>query len=171
MQADGELVIDSVGINPAEIVEGGSYDLAGLFLRLGLAVDQVGAKRVVLDPIETLFFALPNEAIVRGELSRLFRWLKDRGLANVVTGEPGRDQLTRHGIEKYVSDCVILLTHRVARRFDPTAADPEVPGIDSGHERVPVPDQRAGDRGAAGHLTRAGLHRAHRTRLYWGVPA
>ena len=117
MQADGQLVIDSVRIDAAEIVEAGTYDLEGLFLRLGLAVEQVGAKRVVLDTIEVLFSALPNEAIVRGELTRLFRWLKDRGLTTIVTGEPGREQLTRHGTEEYVSDCVILLNHRVTEEI------------------------------------------------------
>lgn len=115
LQRDGLLAIDAFHLDPAEIIETGVFDLEGLFIRLASAVESVGAKRVVLDTVEVLFSALPNEAIVRGELGRLFRWLKERGLTVVITGEHGRDgQLTRYGIEEYVSDCVIALDHRVA---------------------------------------------------------
>ncbi len=111
---DDMLCIDAFRLDPSEIVETGAFDLEGLFIRLASAVEAVGAKRVVLDTIELLFAALPNEAIVRGELGRLFRWLKERGLTVVITGERGGEgQLTRFGIEEYVSDCVIALDHRV----------------------------------------------------------
>lgn len=113
LQADGLLVIDAFKLDPSEIVETGAFDLEGLFIRLAAAVDAVGAKRVVLDTIEVLFSAFGNEATIRAELGRLFRWIKDRGLTAVVTGEPGATTLTRHGIEEYVSDCVIVLDHRV----------------------------------------------------------
>jgi circadian clock protein KaiC len=113
MQADGLLMIDAFRLDRAEVVETGAYDLDGLFIRLGYAVDAIGAKRVVLDSIEVLFAALDNEATVRAELRRLFRWLKARGLTAVVTGEKGDGLITRHGIEEYVSDCVITLDHRV----------------------------------------------------------
>ncbi len=162
MQADGQLVIDSVRINPAEIVEAGSYDLEGLFLRLGLAVEQVGAKRVVLDTIEVLFSALPNEAIVRGELTRLFGWLKDRGLTTIVTGEPGRDQLTRHGTEEYVSDCVILLNHRVTEEISTRRLRiTKYRGSAHGTNEYPFLINERGIDGAAGHLAGAGPRRAH----------
>jgi circadian clock protein KaiC len=115
LEADGLLVVDAVHVDPAEVVNAGAFDLDGLFIRLASAVDEVGAKRVVLDTIEVLFSALGNEGVVRGELGRLFRWLKERGLTTVVTGERGREgQLTRFGIEEYVSDCVIVLDHRVS---------------------------------------------------------
>jgi len=97
----------------SEIEENGEYDLEGLFVRLGYAVDRIGAKRVVLDTIETLFSSLSNAAVLRSELRRLFAWLKDRGLTTVITGERGDGQLTRHGLEEYVSDCVVLLDNRV----------------------------------------------------------
>jgi circadian clock protein KaiC len=114
LQNDGLLAIDAFRLDPAEIVETGDFDLEGLFIRLQMAVDSVGAKRVVLDTIELLFSALPNEAIIRGELGRLFRWLKERDLTVVITGERGRlGNLTRFGIEEYVSDCVVTLDHRV----------------------------------------------------------
>jgi circadian clock protein KaiC len=114
LERDGLLAIDAFRLDPAEIVETGAFDLEGLFIRLASAVEAVGAKRVVLDTIELLFAALPNEAIVRGELGRLFRWLKERGLTTVITGEHGpTGQLTRFGIEEYVSDCVVVLDHRV----------------------------------------------------------
>lgn len=114
LERDGLLAVDAFRLDPSEIVETGAFDLDGLFIRLAAAVEAVGAKRVVLDTIELLFSALPNEAIVRGELSRLFRWLKERGLTVVITGEHGREgQLTRYGIEEYVSDCVVGLDHRV----------------------------------------------------------
>ena len=114
LEDDGLLAIDAFRIDPSEIVETGAFDLEGLFIRLGMAVESVGAKRVVLDTIEVLFSALPNEAIIRGELGRLFRWLKERDLTVVITGERGKlGNLTRFGIEEYVSDCVVTLDHRV----------------------------------------------------------
>ena len=108
-----KLVIDFVRIERSEIDETGDYDLEGLFIRLGAAIDAVGAKRVVLDTIENLFAGLQNQGILRAELRRLFRWLKDRGVTAVITAERGEGALTRHGLEEYVSDCVILLDHRV----------------------------------------------------------
>jgi len=114
LERDGMLSIDAFRLDPSEIIETGSFDLEGLFIRLAMAVEEVGAKRVVLDTIELLFSALPNEAIIRGELGRLFRWLKERGLTVVITGERGKlGNLTRFGIEEYVSDCVVTLDHRV----------------------------------------------------------
>ncbi|HEX5463458.1 MAG TPA: circadian clock protein KaiC [Burkholderiales bacterium] len=111
--AQKKLVIDFVRVERSEIEETGDYDLEGLFVRLGYAIDSIGAKRVVLDTIETLFSGLSNQAILRAELRRLFRWLKDKGVTAVITGERGERNLTRQGLEEYVSDCVILLDHRV----------------------------------------------------------
>ncbi len=108
-----KIIIDYVHIEPAEIHESGEYDLEGLFVRLNHAIDSIGAKRVVLDTLEALFAGLRNEAILRAELRRLFRWLKDKGVTAIITAERGRESLTRHGLEEYVSDCVILLDHRV----------------------------------------------------------
>lgn len=108
------LLIDHVRLDRNRIEETGDYDLDGLFIRLGSAIEAVGAKRIVLDTIETLFVSLTNDAILRSELSRLFRWLKDRGMTAIVTGERGEGALTRNGLEEYVSDCVILLDHRVS---------------------------------------------------------
>lgn len=113
LEADGQLVLDHVNIAPSEIEQSGEWDLEGLFIRLGAAIDDVGAKRVVIDTIENLFVAFPDAATLRAELRRLFRWLKDRGVTAVITGERGDGTLTRHGIEEYVSDCVIVLDHRV----------------------------------------------------------
>ena len=106
-------MLDHVQVERSEIEETGEYDLEGLFIRLGHAVDSIGAKRVVLDTLEALFAGLPNHAILRAELRRLFRWLKERGLTAVITGERGDNTLTRHGLEEYVADCVILLDHRI----------------------------------------------------------
>jgi len=111
-----KFAVDFVRVERNEIAETGEYDLEGLFVRLGYAIDSVGAKRVVLDTIETLFGGLSNFAIVRGELRRLFRWLKDKGVTAVITGESGDGTLTRHGLEEYVSDCVIHLDHRVTEQ-------------------------------------------------------
>ena len=111
--ADKRLAFDHVHIDKREIEETGEYDLEGLFLRLGLAIDSVGAKRVVLDTIESLFSGFSNMAVLRSELRRLFRWLKDKGVTAVITAERGDGTLTRQGLEEYVSDCVILLDHRV----------------------------------------------------------
>ncbi len=105
--------LDHVHVERSEIEETGEYDLEGLFIRLEHAIKSVGAKRVVLDTIEALFSGLSNEGILRSELRRLFRWLKDRGLSAVITAERGDRALTRYGLEEYVADCVILLDHRV----------------------------------------------------------
>src|SRR5829696_7821617 len=113
LAAQKKIALDHVHIERSEIEETGDYDLEGLFIRLGHAIDTIGAKRVVLDTLEALFSGLPNEAILRAELRRLFRWLKDKGVTAVITGERGDGQLTRQGLEEYVSDCVILLDHRV----------------------------------------------------------
>jgi len=108
-----KIVLDYVHIERSEVQESGEYDLEGLFVRLNHAIDSIGARRVVLDTLEALFSSLPNEAILRAELRRLFRWLKDKGVTAVITAERGRESLTRHGLEEYVSDCVIVLDHRV----------------------------------------------------------
>ncbi len=111
--AQKKIVIDHVRIERSEIEETGEYDLDGLFIRLGHAVKSIGAKRVVLDTLEALFASLPNEAVLRAELRRLFRWLKEHGLTAVITGERGKDALSRHGLEEFVADCVIVLDNRV----------------------------------------------------------
>jgi circadian clock protein KaiC len=108
-----KLVLDYVYVDRSEFEETGEYDLEGLFIRLGYAIDSIKAKRVVLDTIEGLFAGLPNQAIVRAELRRLFRWLKEKGVTVIITGERGDGTLTRYGLEEYVSDCVISLDHRV----------------------------------------------------------
>src|SRR5207237_3949611 len=107
LQKDGLVKIDHVHIERSEIEETGEYDLDGLFIRLGYAIDSIGAKRVVLDTIENLFSSLINESILRAELRRLFQWLKDRKVTAIITAEKGEGTLTRHGLEEYVSDCVI----------------------------------------------------------------
>lgn len=110
----GQLVIDYVRVERSEIEESGEYDLEGLFVRLGYAIDKVGAKRVVLDTLEALFSGLGDGPVLRAELRRLFEWLKERGVTAVITAERGdEDRLTRHGIEEYISDCVIALDNRV----------------------------------------------------------
>jgi circadian clock protein KaiC len=116
LQDDHVLVMDHVQLAPGDLEETGAWDLTGLFIRLGAAIDEVGAKRVVLDTIETLFGAFENTAILRAELRRLFVWLKERGVTAIVTGERGEGTLTRNGIEEYVSDCVIVLDHRVSEQ-------------------------------------------------------
>jgi circadian clock protein KaiC len=113
LASEKKLAIDFVRIERSEIDETGDYDLEGLFIRLSAAIDSIGAKRVVLDTIENLFAGLRNQGILRAELRRLFRWLKDKGVTAVITAERGEGALTRHGLEEYVSDCVILLDHRV----------------------------------------------------------
>jgi len=115
--ADKKLILDYVFIERSEIEETGEYNLEGLFLRLGHAIDSIGAKRVVLDTLEALFSALPNEAIIRAELRRLFRWLKEKGVTAVITCERGEGTLTRYGLEEYVADCVILLDNRVQNQI------------------------------------------------------
>ena len=115
--ARDQIAVDHVRVERSEIEETGEYDLEGLFIRLGYAIDRIGAKRVVLDTVETLFGGLSDAGILRAELRRLFRWLKDKGVTAIITGERGERSLTRHGLEEYVSDCVILLDHRVTEQL------------------------------------------------------
>jgi circadian clock protein KaiC len=116
LSAHKQLLMDYVYVERSEIEETGVYDLEGLFVRLGHAIDAIGAKRVVLDTIEALFAGFIHEAVVRAELRRLFRWLKSQGVTAVITGEQGEGTLTRHGLEEYVSDCVLLLSHEVTHQ-------------------------------------------------------
>ena len=108
-----KLILEHVRVERSEIEETGEYNLEGLFIRLNYAIDLIGAKRVVLDTIESLFAGLPNQLILRAELRRLFHWLKEKGVTAIITGERGDETLTRQGLEEYVSDCVIMLDHRV----------------------------------------------------------
>ncbi|MBX0290193.1 circadian clock protein KaiC [Hymenobacter sp. HSC-4F20] len=117
LQDGGKLRLDHVHVDRSEIEETGEYDLEGLFIRLGYAIDSIGAKRVVLDTIEALFSGFPNQAVLRSEIRRLFRWLKDKGVTTIITAERGEGSLTRQGLEEYVSDCVILLDNRVIEQI------------------------------------------------------
>jgi circadian clock protein KaiC len=112
-----KLVVDYVHLERDEIQETGAFDLEGLFIRLNYAIDSIGAKRVVLDTLEALFVGLPNEMILRSELRRLFRWLKEKGVTAVITAERGAGALTRYGLEEYVADCVVLLDNRVSEQI------------------------------------------------------
>lgn len=111
--AGGRLVMDHVHLERSEVEETGEYDLEGLFIRLGHAIRSVGAKRVVLDTLEALFSGLSDTALLRAELRRLFGWLKEQGVSAIITAERGEGALTRHGLEEYVSDCVVLLDNTV----------------------------------------------------------
>jgi circadian clock protein KaiC len=115
--AQDKLVLDHIRVERSEIEQTGEYDLEGLFIRLGFAIDSIGAKRVVLDTVEALFTSLPDPTILRAELRRLFRWLKQKGVTAIITAERGEGILTRHGLEEYVSDCVILLDHRTINQI------------------------------------------------------
>jgi circadian clock protein KaiC len=117
LAAHKKLLIDHVRVARSEIEETGNFDLEGLFIRVGLAIDSIGAKRVVLDTLEALFGGFSNTGILRAEIRRLFEWLKQKGVTAIVTGERGDGTLTRHGLEEYVSDCVILLDHRVVNQL------------------------------------------------------
>jgi circadian clock protein KaiC len=108
-----KIAIDHVIVDRSEILETGGYDLSGLFVRLDHAIRSVGAKRIVLDTLEVLFASFQNLGVMRAEIERLFRWLKERGITAIVTGERGDGTLTRNGLEEYVSDCVIVLDQRV----------------------------------------------------------
>jgi circadian clock protein KaiC len=113
LSARGQLLLDYVHLDRGEVVESGDYDLDGLFIRLGHAIETIGAKRVVLDTIEMLFSGLSHAFALRAELHRLFQWLKSKGMTTIVTGERTGNGLTRHGLEEYITDCVILLDQRV----------------------------------------------------------
>lgn len=114
LEEEKKVLIDFVGMEPSKIEENGAYDLEGLFVRLGHAIDSIGAKRVVLDSVATLYANLADQGILRAELSRLVRWLKGKGVTVIITSERAENALTRHGVEEYISDCVLLLDLRVS---------------------------------------------------------
>ena len=135
-----KLSVDYVYIERSEIEETGEYDLDGLFVRLGYAIDSIGAKRVVLDTIEVLFASLPNEAILRAELRRLFRWLKDKGVTTIITGERGTDDAhpaRPRGIRRRLRHSPRPSRHRAD--LDQTPPGRQVPGLVPRHERIPLP--------------------------------
>ena len=164
-------MVDYVRVERGEIEETGSYDLEGLFVRLGLAIGEVGAKRVVLDTIEVLFSGLSDAGVLRAELRRLFRWLKDQGVTAVVTGERGDGTLTRFGLEEYVSDCVILLDHRVTEQVS-TRRLRVVKYRGTAHGTNELPFLIDADGISVVPITSAGLdHPASDERVPTGVPA
>ncbi len=117
LEEEGKFAVEYIYLERSEIEETGEFDLEGLFIRLAYAVEQLGAKRIVLDTIEALFSGLPNEFILRAELRRLFAWIKSNGLTAIITGERGENTLTRYGLEEYVADCVILLNNPVHNKI------------------------------------------------------
>lgn len=166
----GKISVDYVYIERSEIEETGEYDLDGLFVRLGYAIDSIKAKRVVLDTIEVLFASLPNENILRAELRRLFRWLKEKGVTAVITGERGTGTVTRYGLEEYVADCVIVLDHRITNELS-TRRIRVVKYRGSSHGTNEYPFL-IGDRGISVlPITSLGLrHTAPRERISTGIP-
>jgi len=166
-----KLEVDYIHVERSEIEETGEFDLEGLFVRLGFAIDSIGAGRVVLDTIETLFSGLSDASILRSEIRRLFRWLKDKGVTAIVTGERGDGTLTRHGLEEYVSDCVILLDHRVTEQVS-TRRLRIVKYRGSSHGTNEFPFLIDEDGISVIPITSAGLdHPATEERVSTGVPA
>lgn len=165
-----KLIVDHVRLERSEIEETGAYDLEGLFVRLAWAIDSIGAKRVVLDTIEALFAGLSETGILRAELRRLFFWLKERGVTAIVTGERGEKSLTRHGLEEYVSDCVIVLDHRVQAQVS-TRRLRVVKYRGSAHGTNEYPFIIGRDGISVLPVTSAGLtHEAHDERFTTGIP-
>jgi len=170
LEARGLLAVDHITIDPAEIIESGEYNLEGLFLRLGLAIDTVGAKRVVIDTLETLFGGLSNYGIIRAELKRLFDWLKERGVTAIITAERGDERLTRHGLEEYVSDCVIVLDHTVTGQIS-TRRMRVVKYRGSTHGTNAYPFLIGEDGLSVLPITSAGLeHKVSNERISTGIP-
>ncbi len=166
-----KISVDHVYIERSEIEETGEYDLEGLFIRLGHAIDSIGAKRVVLDTIEALFSGMSNASILRAELRRLFRWLKTKGVTAIVTAERGDGTLTRHGLEEYVADCVILLDHRVTEQIS-TRRLRVVKYRGSNHGTNEYPFLMDEDGVTVIPITSAGLdHQVSSERISTGIPS
>jgi circadian clock protein KaiC len=112
-----KIAIEYVLLERRDILEKGELNLEGLFVRLEQAIDSVGAKRLVLDSVESLFAGVTDAGVLRLEIKRLFRWLKDKHVTSIITGELGHGSYTRHGLEEYISDCIILLDNRVREQI------------------------------------------------------
>ncbi len=170
LQKQKKIALDYVHIERSEIEETGDYDLEGLFIRLAHAIDGIGAKRVVIDTLEALFSGLPNHAVLRAELRRLFRWLKERGMTAIITAERGDESLTRYGLEEYVADCVIVLDHRIKDEISTRRLRVlKYRGSSHGTNEYPF---LIGDRGVSVlPITSLGLsHKAHQQRVSTGIP-
>ncbi len=164
--AEGKLAIDYVHIERSEIEETGEYDLEGLFVRLDHAIRSIGAERVVLDTIESLFGGLSDDGILRAELRRLFRWLKEKGVTTIVTGERGEGTMTRKGLEEYVSDAVIMLDHRIDDQISTRRLRVvKYRGSHHGTNEYPFLIDQRRDCRAADHVARAGPSGADRSGL------
>ena len=105
--------INQIFVDHLQVLQAGNFSLDGLLIQLEHGVKQTGAKRVVLDTLGKIFSVLADSAMLRREIARLFQWLRDQDLTAVVTAEEGRGSLSRYGFEEYVSDCVIVLDHRI----------------------------------------------------------
>jgi len=170
LEVSKKLCIDHIQLAGGELPETGEYDLDGLLITLGHAIDRIGARRVVLDTIEALFPVLPNKPLLRNELCRLFEWLKTKGVTTIVTGERGERTLTRYGIEEYVADCVIVLDHRVAEQISTRCLRVlKYRGSRHGTNEYPF---LVDSRGISGFpVTTAGLeHVASNERIFSGIP-
>lgn len=169
--AQDKVLLDFVYLEPSEFEETGEFDLEGLFVRLDYAIKSVNARRVVLDTVESLFAGLPNEAIVRAELRRLFRWLKERGVTAIVTGERGETTITRYGLEEYVSDCVVVLDHRVDEQVSTRRLRvAKYRGSSHGSNEFPFLIGEAGL--SVLPITMLSLvHKAHKERVSTGIPS
>jgi circadian clock protein KaiC len=171
LQARKKLALDYIHIERSEIEETGEYDLEALFIRLGHAIDSIGAKRIVLDTIEALFAGLPNEMILRAELRRLFRWLKEKRVTAVITAERGKEgSLTRHGLEEYVADCVLVVDQRIQQQISTRRLRiVKYRGSDHGSNEYPF---LIGDEGVSVlPITSMGLaHTASDQRISTGIP-
>ena len=166
LQRDQLLVADAFRVDPSQFGESGEFDFEPLFILLADSIERIGAKRVVLDTIEVLFGAFQDQAIVRAELRRLFYWLEERSVTAIVTGERGENGLTRHGIEEYVSDCVIVLDQRVREEISTRILRVvKYRGSSARNERVPLFDLGPRVRRAAEHVGRSRLRRVRGAHL------
>lgn len=166
LEQQGTLAFDHIRIERSEMEETGEYDLEGLFVRLGAEIDAIGARRVVLDTIEVLFSVFKDDVVIRSEMKRLFRWLADRGVTAVVTGESGGEGITParpRGVRRRLRRAP--QPSRERRDRDPAAAHPQVPGLRTRHRRVPVSHRRARRLRAAGEFARPPAHRPGGARL------
>ncbi len=111
-----KILVEHVVLERRDVQEK-EFNLEGLLIRLENAIHSIGAKRVVLDSIESLFAGFTDIGILRVEIKRLFRWLKEKQVTAIVTGEPSDGFYTRQGLEEFVSDCIILLDNRVKEQI------------------------------------------------------
>ena len=112
MVKKNKLAISYIDMQPEQMRTVGDYDLSALILRVKGAIKKVNARRVVIDGINNLLSTFDDERIIRSDLLRLIREIKEVNATIFITGERGHDSWSKMGFEEYLADGLMHLDNR-----------------------------------------------------------